>query len=90
MNIVHRDTDPAGQLEDIRNLIAADVDAIVLNPSDGEALNSAIEEATDQGIVVVSIDAPVTEPSAYNLSNNQEEYGRLGGEWLFEKLGGQG
>ncbi len=90
MNIVHRDTDPAGQLEDIRNLIAAGVDAIVLNPSDGEALNSAIKEATDQGIVVVSVDAPVTEPSAYNLSNDQEEYGRLGADWLFEKLGGEG
>ena len=90
MNIIHRDTDPAGQLEDIRNLIAAGVDAIVLNPSDPDALNSAIAEATSSGIPVVSIDAPVTEPSAYNLSNDQETYGRLGAEWLFEKLGGQG
>jgi ribose transport system substrate-binding protein len=90
MNIIHRDTDPQGQLEDLRNLIAAGVDAIVLNPSDPEALNSAIAEATGAGIAVVSIDAPVTEPSAYNLSNDQETYGRLGAEWLFEKLGGAG
>jgi ribose transport system substrate-binding protein len=90
MNIIHRDTDPAGQLEDIRNLIAAGVDAIVLNPSDPDALNSAIKEATDAGIVVVSVDAPVTEPSAYNLSNDQETYGRLGAQWLVDKLGGSG
>jgi ribose transport system substrate-binding protein len=90
MNIIHRDTDPAGQLEDVRNLIAAGVNAIVLNPSDPEALNSAIAEATGAGIPVVSIDAPVSEPSAYNLSNDQETYGRLGAEWLFEKLGGAG
>ncbi len=50
LNIAHRNTDPAGQLEDIRNLIAAGVDAIIVNPSDPEALDPAIKEATDAGI----------------------------------------
>jgi ribose transport system substrate-binding protein len=90
LNIAHRNTDAAGQLEDIRNLIAAGVDAIVVNPSDQEALNPAIKEATDAGIVVVAVDQAVTEPSAYVLSNNQEEYAYLGAKWLFEELGGEG
>ena len=34
LNIAHRNTDAAGQLEDIRNLISAGVDAIVVNPAD--------------------------------------------------------
>ena len=34
LNIAHRNTDAAGQLEDIRNLIAAGVDAIIVNPAD--------------------------------------------------------
>src|SRR5215207_10833256 len=34
LNIAHRNTDSAGQLEDIRNLIAAGVDAIIINASD--------------------------------------------------------
>ena len=33
LNIAHRNTDAAGQLEDIRNLIQAGVDAIVVNPA---------------------------------------------------------
>lgn len=90
LNIAHRNTDPAGQLEDIRNLVAAGVDAIIVNPSDQEALNSAVKEATDAGIVVVAVDQSVTEPSAYVLSNNQEEYAYLGAKWLFEELGGSG
>lgn len=90
LNDIHRDTDQAGQLEDIRNLIAAGVDAIVLNPSSGDALNAAIKEATDAGIPVVSVDSSVTEPSAYNLSNNQALYAQIGAEWLFEKIGGAG
>ena len=54
------------------------------------ALNPAIEEAIDAGIAVVAIDAPVTAPGAYNLSNDQENYAYLGAKWLFEQLGGKG
>lgn len=90
VKVTHRDTDAAGQLSDIRDLIAADVDAIVINPADPAALNPALAEAEAEGIVVVSVDAPVTAPNAYNLSNNQEEYAYLGAKWLFEQLGGNG
>ncbi len=46
LNIAHRNTDAAGQLEDIRNLISAKVDAIVVNPADPDGINAAIKEAT--------------------------------------------
>jgi ribose transport system substrate-binding protein len=87
---IHRNTDAAGQLSDIRDLIAADVDAIVFNPLDPEALNPALDEAQAAGIVTVAIDAYVTDPETYNLSNDQVAYGRIGAEWLFEQIGGQG
>jgi ribose transport system substrate-binding protein len=90
LNIAHRNTDAAGQLEDIRNLIEAGVDAIVVNPANPEGINSAIKEATDRGIVVVAVDQAVTEESAYVVSNNQEEYAYLGAKWLFEQIGGAG
>lgn len=90
LNIAHRNTDAAGQLEDVRNLIEAGVDAIVINPANPEGINSAIAEATERGIVVVAVDQAVTEPSAYVMSNNQEEYAYLGAKWLFEQLGGEG
>lgn len=90
VQIINRDTDAAGQLEDVRQLISAGVDAIIVNPSSPDALNPAIKEATDKGIVVIAIDAPVTEPTAYNLSNDQENYGYLGASWLFQQLGGKG
>ncbi len=90
LNIAHRNTDAAGQLEDIRNLIQAGVDAIVVNPSNSEGINSAIEEAIAAGIVVVAVDQAVTAEGAYILSNNQEEYAYLGASWLFEQMGGEG
>ncbi len=88
--VAHRNTDSAGQLEDLNNLIEAGVDAIVLNPSNPDALNSALEAAMAQDIVVVAVDAGVSAPGAYILSNNQEEYAYLGAKWLFEQIGGSG
>ena len=86
LTTIHRNTDAAGQLQDIRDLIAADVDAIVFNPNDPAALNPALAEANAAGIKTISVDAYVTEPSTYNLYNNQIEYAKLGAKWLFDQL----
>ncbi len=88
--VAHRNTDAAGQLEDLNNLIAAEVDAIVINPANPDALNSALEAAMAAGIVVVAVDQGVSAEGAYILSNNQEEYAYLGARWLFEHIGGEG
>jgi ribose transport system substrate-binding protein len=90
VTIIHRDTDAAGQLADIRTLIAQGVNAIIINPADPDALNPGIAEAVAVGITVVAVDASVTAPDAYNLSNDQEQYAYLGATWLFEQLGGEG
>ena len=90
LNIAHRNTDAAGQSEDIRNLISAGVNAIVVNPADPSGINDALKEATAKGIVVVAVDQAVTEPSAYIVSNNQEQYAYLGAKWLFQQIGGKG
>ncbi len=90
VTVAHRNTDAAGQLQDIRNLIAADVDAIIVNPTSPEAVNSALAEASEAGIPVIAVDQAVTDPDAYLMANNQEEYGYLGAKWLFEEMGGSG
>jgi len=90
LTVIHRNTDAAGQLSDIRDLIAKGVDAIVFNPNDPSALNPALAEANAAGIKTVSVDAYVTDPNTYNLYNNQIEYAKAGAKWLFDKLGGTG
>jgi ribose transport system substrate-binding protein len=90
LTTIHRNTDAAGQLQDIRDLIAAGVDAIVFNPNDPAALNPALEEAKAAGIKTVAVDQFVTNPDTYQLFNNQVKYAELGAKWLFEKLGGKG
>jgi ribose transport system substrate-binding protein len=88
--VVNRNGGATEQIADLENLISQDVDAIILNPTDREALNAVIESAISQGIVVVAVDQAVTAEGAYVVTNDQTAYGRLGAEWLFEQLGGAG
>lgn len=90
LTVIHRNTDAAGQLADIRTLIAKNVNAIVFNPNDPAALNPALAEAHAAGIPTVSVDAFVTDPNTWNLYNNQVKYAELGAKWLFDQLGGTG
>jgi ribose transport system substrate-binding protein len=88
--VANRNGGPAEQSADIRNLISAGANAIIINPSSGTALNSVIQQAASRGVKVVAVDQRVTAPQAYNVTNDQVAYGRLGAEWLFKKLGGKG
>jgi ribose transport system substrate-binding protein len=90
LTTIHRNTDAAGQLSDLRDLIAKGVSAIVFNPNDPDALNPALAEAKTAGIVTVSVDAFVTDPATWNLYNNQVKYAEIGAKWLFDQLGGTG
>ena len=88
--VANRNGGPAEQNADIRNLISAGANAIIINPSSPSALNATIAQAAARGIKVVSLDQRVTAPSAYNVTNDQVAYGRLGAEWLFKQIGGKG
>src|SRR5439155_24501332 len=90
VKVANRNGGPAEQSADLRTLISGGVNAIVVNPSSSTALNSVIAQAAARGIKVVAVDQRVTAPQAYNVTNDQVAYGRLGAEWLFKKLGGNG
>jgi ribose transport system substrate-binding protein len=88
--VADRNGGPAEQAADMRNLISAGANAIIINPSSSTALNSVIAQAAARGVKVVSVDQRVTAPQAHNVTNDQVAYGRLGAEWLFKQLGGKG
>ncbi len=88
--VANRNGGPNEQIADLQNLISQGVNAIIVNPSDPQALTPIIDIATAKGIVVMAVDQAVDNKKAYVAANNQEEYGRVGAEWLFKQLGGKG
>jgi ribose transport system substrate-binding protein len=90
VRVAHRQTDTAGQIADVRAMISAGVDAIIINPSSPTALKPVAAQAQARGIKIIFIDQYVNAPGAYNATNDQVGYARLGAEWLFKKIGGRG
>src|SRR4051812_25393752 len=88
--VANRNGGPAEQSADIRNLISAGADAIINHPPSPNALNAAIAQAAARGVKVVSVDSAVNAPQAYNVTNDQVAYGRLGAAALFKAMGGKG
>ena len=88
--LANREAGPSEQIADLRTMISAGVNAIIINPSDEKALNGVIKAAADKGIVVVAADQPVTAPEAYIVTGDQVTYAKVGAKWLFDQLKGKG
>jgi ribose transport system substrate-binding protein len=84
------DTDVAGQIQQLQNLIAQDVDAILVNPGDVSGLNATLQEAVDKGIIVISVDQELNVPGVYNVGIDQKAWAMTSARWLADKMGGQG
>jgi len=64
------------QAAQIQNLILQGYNAIVIDAGSPDALNGAIKQACDAGIIVVSFDGIVTEPCAYRVVIDYEGMGK--------------
>ncbi len=84
------DTDVAGQIQQLQNLMAKGVDAILVNPGDVNGLNATLLEALNKGIIVISVDQELNVPGVYNVGIDQKEWAKTSAKWLADKLGGKG
>jgi ribose transport system substrate-binding protein len=78
------------QAAQIQNLILQGYNAIVVNAASPDALNGAVKEACDAGIVVVSFDGIVTEPCAWRIAVDFKKMGEVQLDYLTEKMASGG
>ncbi|MDQ0467748.1 ABC transporter substrate-binding protein [Labrys wisconsinensis] len=85
------DKEAPTQAAQIQNLILQGYDAIVVDAASPEALNGAVKQACDAGIVVVAFDGLVTEPCAYKVTVDlAETYGAEQVRQVAKRLPGGG
>ncbi len=82
--------DVSKQSQQLTNLIAERVDAIVVNAASPTGLNGILNQAAERGILVVSFDNVVTTPKALKVNTDQTKFGEKLADWLAQKLGGKG
>ena len=90
VKVANRNGGPAEQIADIRNLISAGANAIIINPSSANALNAVVAQAAARGVKIVSVDQRITAPQAYNVTNDQVAYGRLGADLAVQEARREG
>lgn len=79
-------TDTNTQIAQIRNLIASDIDLLLILPNSATALNPVIEEAQEAGILTIVYEMPIDNPNVLNMFIDQNDWFGKIIAWLFKEL----
>lgn len=77
---------PAKQLTDIESLVSKGAKALIVLAQDSEAIRPAVENAAAEGIPVVGYDRLIEIPSAFYITFNNVEVGRMEAKAVYDKV----
>ncbi|MCL4401659.1 MAG: sugar ABC transporter substrate-binding protein [Acidobacteria bacterium] len=78
------------QVQQVENLTAQKVDAIVLNPCEVEASSPAVDRAVAAGIPVINVNSETRSAPTAFVGSRDEEAGRIAMEYIARRLKGHG
>jgi ribose transport system substrate-binding protein len=83
--------DPAKEMANVEDLISQGVSAIMINPTDSDAVAGAIQAANEALIPVVTLDRGTNGGDIIShIASDNVAGGKLAGEFIVEQLGGSG
>jgi ribose transport system substrate-binding protein len=89
--VLDSQNDSATEAANIEDLIAQDVDAILINPTDSAAVVPSVLAANDAGIPVFTIDRSADDGEVVShIASDNVAGGRLAAEFLCDAIGGSG
>ncbi|MDO4260936.1 MAG: sugar ABC transporter substrate-binding protein [Eubacteriales bacterium] len=85
--LTYSDNDSGKQVNDIQNMLADGVDLLIVAAIDGEALNTAMNEAADANIPVIAYDRLILNDAvSYYVSFDNYTVGTLQGQFIVDQL----
>lgn len=85
--VTYSDNDSGKQVNDIQNMLADNVDLLIVAAIDGEALNTAMNEAKEAGVPVISYDRLIKNDAvSYYVSFDNYTVGTLQGQFVVDKM----
>jgi len=89
--VVDAQDNPAKQLNDIEDLIQRRVDLIIINPTDSDAIVSAVESANEAGIPVITVDRAANGGKVVcHIASDNVAGGRMAAQYVAKLLNGKG
>lgn len=88
VTVVDAQDDTAKQISGIEDLILQKVDVLLVNPTDSAAISSAVQDANDEGIPVITIDRSSDEGDIETfIASDNVAGGEMAAEYLVKELG---
>jgi len=78
------------QIQHVRNFMNMGVDAIIIDPLSATALNPVLEEAQEEGILVMCSDEPSTSTKILQFMPTHDIWMEKLSRYVFERMGGEG
>jgi len=88
--IANSNNDVSQQLQQLNNMIARRVDALMIDPTSAKALGPVIAKAKKANILVVITAEPAAYPGTYAVVHDNDRFARVNTEWLATTLKGKG
>lgn len=90
LHVENSDNSVQAQIASLNSIILKKPDAIIVDPGSPTGLNSVLQRACSQGILVIAFDQKVTAPCAYNVQIDWNSASQIGASWLAKTLNGKG
>ena len=91
MIVLDSQNDPAKELANMEDLLTQDVDVILINPTDSDAVGNAIKMANEKGVPVITLDRGANAGEVVtHIASDNVSGGVMAGEYIADLLGGSG
>lgn len=89
--VLDSQNDPAKEIANVEDLVTQEVDIILINPTDSDAVAAAIMAANDASIPVITLDRGANGGDVVaHIASDNIAGGKMAGEYIVEQLGGAG
>lgn len=86
--VLDSQNDPSKELSNVEDMIVRGVDAILINPTDSQAVSNAIRMANQKGIPVLTLDRAALRGNVVShIASDNVAGGEMAGRFIMDKLG---
>ena len=82
--------DVSKQISDVEDMLQKKIDILLLNPTDSAGVESVVQEAKQQNVIVVAVDANASGPVDTFVGSKNKDAGYQACQYLAKSLNGQG
>ncbi|MGL4945357.1 MAG: substrate-binding domain-containing protein, partial [Fusobacteriaceae bacterium] len=89
--VLDSQNDPSKELSNVEDLLVKGIDVLLINPTDSDAVGSAVRAANRAKVPVITLDRAANSGKIVaHVASDNKAGGKMAGEYILEQLGGEG